>query len=903
MASRPAKRQRRATIVLSDDSDDVELPSPNVSKPSLQREITLDGRTSQTVSPTKPTKGKSISKRATPKASPKSSPEKTRKKTRSKTEPDQSRSLHNFFGKATEEQRWTRKSATPDLDLENGELGDAIEDDDLSDETLQDLRPRTDRASATLDRQKPTVPAIANLKNISNAGSLPSSQRFVRTTASRRGIANIGDQVHVPNQDRRPWADRYGPNNLEELVVHKKKVADVQNWLQGKINGSNSQKILTLKGPAGSGKTTTVSLLAKAMGLQMVQWHNPTVSETGASNSIAHQFDEFLNRGGYFGSLSFEHDSLDSECADQDPDHRVLVIEEFPANTTSNSTTLQSFRNVILQFLARARMASSSTFGGQRLPNDSVPPVVVIISETLLSSSTAFADGFTAHRLLGAEILNHPFVTVMEFNPVAPTFVTKALDLVIKKEARDSRRRRIPGPAVIQRLVEMGDVRNAVNSLEFLCVRGGDGSEWSGTVAAKTKKTSRDKDSVLLTEMEKNSLQLVSQRETTLDMFHAAGRIVYNKREDPRVRDTRAEPPPKPPDHLMHLYTPKTSQVDIEALLSETGTDIQTFISTLHENYILSCNGDHFEGSFDGCSDILSTADILNPENRPLRRGNTNPNAGVIQARVQAGSSDTLRQDEIGFHVATRGLLFNLPYPVNRANPPGGKRGDNFKMFYPASLRLWKPTEEMESLIEMFVHGDSSARADFRSGSGSVIPGVDGGVASWRTRTFTATRIPTIKSKSGTELGKQDGNDDDDDHELAPYSLPIHHAKDTLTLEILPFMTRIYAAKDHDISILERITRFNPSGFISSAAGEDGFEEDEHNDNDSGSAAGIGIGSIGTGVGPVPAPTQFKASSSGLRRNTMPRPGGQQKHDPSAAALNDVAVEKLYISDDDIEDY
>ncbi|KAL6249790.1 RFC checkpoint protein Rad17 [Rhinocladiella similis] len=885
MAPRPAKRQRRSTIVLSDDSDEVDRPLAKTQKSNHQREITLDGRTSQNVSPVKTAKGKSIAKKAAaPKASPHSSPEKQRKSTRIKAEPEKSGSLHNFFNKATAEERWRKKSVTPDVDAENAELLDAIEDDDLSDDTLQELGLKTDTPGSVADRRKPAVPSIASLRNGSNEGTLPSSQRFVRPSAISRPPSKDADQT-LPEEGHRPWADRYGPNNLEELVVHKKKVSDVQNWLQGKIEGRNGQKILVLKGPAGSGKTTTLSLLAKSMGLQLVPWHNPAVSETGGKSSVALQFDEFLNRGGRFGSLAFGQDSTQSEASKPDLAHRVLVIEEFPATMARLSNALQSFRSVILQYLVRSRAASTAFLRGQQKPDNDPPPVVIIISETLLSSSTALTDSFTAHRLLGPEILNNPYVTVMEFNPVAPTFVTKALDIVMKKEARESRRRRVPGPAVIQKLAEMGDVRSAVNSLEFLCLRGDDNSEWSGTVAAKVKKSS--KDSVPLTDMERNSLQLVSQRETTLDMFHAAGKIVYNKREDPRVLDTRAEPPPKPPDHLMHLYSPKASQVDIEALLNETGTDIQTFISTLHENYMLSCNGDTFEECFDGCSDILSVSDVLNPESRPNHRANSNPYASIIQANLQSASSDTLRQDEISFQVATRGLLFNLPYPVNRASPPGGKKADTYKMFYPASLRLWKPTEELDSLIEMYVNGDAlglGSGAQSHKSSGTT---GDGGVATWRTRTFGADAYP------GTDPGSRF---DDEDEEG---SRQIRYAKNTLTLEVLPYMTRIFAAQSKDTGVLERITKFRPNAFLSPAVGDQGFEDDDGdttaNTTESAPfppAASKSSGSASGRIGSGPPHVSLRKTEATTLSGAGTVDGGIDPGD----------VEKLYISDDDIED-
>lgn len=616
------------------------------------------------------------------------------------------------------------------------------------------------------------------------------------------------------------------------------------------------------------------------MGLDLVSWHNPVIADSGPTNSIALQFDEFLNRGGQFGGLTFDGQSPGS------PSHktttgRILLIEEFPATITTSSSTLQSFRSVLSRYLARANHSHSIAMRGQQGGGDISPPVVIIISETLLSSSTALADSFTAHRLLGPEILNNAYVTSMGFNPVAPTLVTKALDLVVKKEARDSGRRRMPGPAIMQRLSEMTDVRSAVNALEFLCVRTGDGSEWSGTIAAKQKKSSKDKMGVHLTDMEKNSLQLVSHRETTLDMFHATGKIVYNKREDPRVQDTRAEPPPKPPDHLMHLYSPKASLVDIEALLNETGTDIQTFVSTLHENYILSCNGDTFEEVFDECSDSLSVSDILNPDSRPYRRANNSLSAGIAQANFQAGSSDTLRQDEISFHAATRGLLFNLPYPVHRASVPGGKRGDNTKMFYPQSLRLWRSTEEIESLIEMFVHGTDINQMESRN-PGSVIPGFDGGVASWQSRTF---------------MGLHSMRNDEDEEEMLQPPPQVRYNKDVLTLEVLPYLTRIKSSRKEDIKLLERITQFGPNVYLPTLPeNEDAFDYD------------LDVKDMLLSQPRKAGPMLSSPSKTGTARGFM-KPVSVTSGSSSAAAGSvgvsvggAPSIEKLYLDDDDIID-
>ncbi|RVX69886.1 hypothetical protein B0A52_05721 [Exophiala mesophila] len=868
MASRPAKRQRRSTLTNSDDNQDYVPPATRAFRSSTQREITRDGKTSSNPSPTKPAKTKPVAKRQPPKPSPKSSPDKSRKNSaKSPKSPEKSKSLHSFFSKVTEEERWRKKSLTPDLISENGELGDdIIEDDDLSDETLQELGSRANKAATSLERPKPLLSSVASLKN--GLGSAPSSQRFVHQNVSNHVKVKVEDEDAMLSQTHRPWADRYGPQSLDELVVHKKKVSD---------------KILVLKGPAGSGKTTTVALLAKSMGLQLVFWQNPGTNDGGRTNSIAVQFAEFLNRGGQFESLVLakEHSSSAS-----DVHGRILVVEEFPTSNTS----VQSFRSAVQQYLARGRAGPGPGFSSQ--PPGNEPPVVMIISETLLSSSTALSDSFTAHRLLGPEILNHPYVTTIEFNPVATTFVSKALDLVIKKEARDSKRRRIPGPAVIQQIAEMGDVRSAVNSLEFLCLRNEDGSEWSGRVAGvKAKKSS--KDALPLTEMEKNSLQLISQRETTLDMFHAVGKIVYNKREDPRVQDTRAEPPPKPPDHLLHLYTPKASLVDFDALLNETGTDIQTFISTIHENYILSCNGDLFDQSFDGCSETLSASDVLNPDSRPSRRANNNPNASIIQANLQAGSSDTLRQDEISFQVATRGVLFNLPNPVNRASVPGGKRGDNFKMFYPQSLRLWKKIEETDSMVAMLSH---DVGANHSPGSNNTLSSdADQGVATWRSRGIGNGVTP-----AHMEVG--DGRSDEEE---PPLTYQLRRSRDTMIMEILPFAQRILSARAQDTRILDRITKFRPSAFNPSLSDLDADVDVEaegevdasfHDDRmDAGSDA-TGVASSTMPPPPYPLLSKSRFQTAGLPKKGLGSNTAQTTTAPTPA------IETLYLEEDDIVD-
>ena len=144
--------------------------------------------------------------------------------------------------------------------------------------------------------------------------------------------------------------------------------------------------------------------------------------------------------------------------------------------------------------------------------------------------------------------------TLIEFNKIAPTFLTKALELVIQKEARVSGRKRTLGPLALKQLGEVGDIRNAIGSLEFLCARGDQGVDWSGHVSfGKPKKSSRS--SAALTKMEQESLELITQREATLGIFHAVGKVVYNKREEDTVKDNSSTSMAQPPSPIFSSQT------------------------------------------------------------------------------------------------------------------------------------------------------------------------------------------------------------------------------------------------------------------------------------------------------------------------------------------------------------
>ena len=642
----------------------------------------------------------------------------------------------------------------------------------------------------------------------------------------------------------------------------------------------HAKRVLILKGPSGSGKTATLTALAKTLNLDIAEWRNPVGSEFASESflSMAAQFEDFLGRSCKFGSLDFHSSgniedlvsSTNSIQGLKEEKNKVILIEEFPNTFTRTSTALHSFRSSVLHYLAASTPPPGKFFSSKHQCVESITPLIMIISETLLTTSTAAADSFTAHRLLGAEILNHPGVSLIEFNPVASTFLAKALNLVIQKEARQSGRRRTPGDVLLKRLGEVGDVRSAIGSLEFLCVRGDDGSDWGGRVAAKVKKGA--KKASALTKMEQESIEMVTQREATLGIFHAVGKVVYNKRDENSTVDSKNEMNGQTPYHLSHHARPNTSQVSVAELIDETGTDTQIFVSALHENYALSCDGPSFTDSLNGCLDALSDSDLLSPlRGDRIHSGGTGRSFGG--SLFQGAGTDNLLQEEMCFQVAVRGLLFALPYPVKRSAAiivPGGQysnRQDTFKMFYPTSLRLWKQTEEIEGLIDRWM--------DTSHASPTLKP-VAGSVESW------ANKSSNLHTKGPSSLTLYD----------APMALQIraNAARTEMVLEQLPYIAKI-KQRDMDRSRLrelDKITQFHGVEQLKDQVSDEADEDEPVSST--------------TTLWTTDDPLELKDSSRARGAEPPVRAESRRDRGFDLEIPTETAIGKLVLSDDDIED-
>lgn len=831
-----AQGRRRKTVLSSDDEVD-SVPAV----PVEAQEATETKPAKRPSSKAKPSTSTSTETRVT--KSP-SKPRQTRQPTKPVVEAQPkpaNKPISSFFSSAAQPRRPLSQHSTPPIsDKPNSQESDINDDIEADDAVLS----QTSRIAQTLRKRKLIKDDVTDTDR---HGPPPPSQKFRKVSAATKVSTNSAPVL----ADTRPWTERFAPIDLSELAVHKRKITDVRNVLESALSDRATPRLIVLKGAAGTAKTTTVSLLAKEMGVGITEWKSPVGTDAASSafTSYSSQFEDFVLRSGNFARLDMvsSHGMVQPAPATQDHAKQIMLVEEFPNTFAKSSPALQIFRNTILQYLAA--------------PSSSSPaPMVMIISEALLSTTTASADSFTAHRLLGPAILNHPRTAPIDFNNIAPTILVKALDAIVIKESRRSGRRFAPGPAVLKHLAETGDIRSAVSSLEFLCLAGDESGAWSSKVAF-TKPKGRAEPA--LTKKEQEALRLISNRESSLGIFHAVGRVVYNKRVDP------SSPVPQPPTYLPQHRKPKVPEHDPNTLIDEVGTDTSTFVGALQENYALSCSSSLSEDALDslnGCIDALSDFDMLSCD----RFG--------FGTRMSSGSAqDNLRQDDISFQTAVRGILFWLPTPVNRLAglPRGAKRGDEFKMFFPSSSKLWKEKEEFEGTLESVV--STMHQLAVGSNSSSISASTES-VAAWK-------RQQTLDVTS------------QDDQDAAVTTTPLSTtllssgAKTELLLERLPYAAQILPSQQDmppslvtGIQTLTRISAMHPAITALDDAALDAVEDNEMDAQQS-------------------EWTDRPDAESAVAKRSKKQQG--QKGEFEGGGLHipvEHAVERLVLSDDDIED-
>ena len=220
----PVKRQKRLIVLSSDDEGSDSKPAP---KPDPTRFKTKATKSNS--------RGSSISTRSGPNTIAREDTAKPRAAGKAQT----SRPISLFFGAGTQAQQPKNQKPPEAVTPEAQDHEDLIVDDSPV-ENVIDQGERSTKTALDSSKKAPQRSydnaATTNRPSIQGGGQrfiIPEHSSSVGITSGTSVVAKAKSNAI----DLRPWAERYGPTNLEELMVHKKKVLDVRSWLENALRG------------------------------------------------------------------------------------------------------------------------------------------------------------------------------------------------------------------------------------------------------------------------------------------------------------------------------------------------------------------------------------------------------------------------------------------------------------------------------------------------------------------------------------------------------------------------------------------------------------------------------------------------------------------------------------------
>ncbi|GIY34937.1 cell cycle checkpoint protein RAD17 [Caerostris extrusa] len=292
----------------------------------------------------------------------------------------------------------------------------------------------------------------------------------------RKHSAFISEKLHS-SKEIIPWVDEFTPLTIHDLAVHKKKISEVQSWLQNYLLHQNKGKaspILLLTGPPGVGKTATIKALCKYLNAELFIWSNTQQEKQWKADvDFISYIEDFRENENQTVAFRIPNAFL------RKPDDFHSIIKKFSLNGNY--------------------------------------PAVFIISDNAKGESAE-------NRLFPKDLQTSLRITNINFNPVAPTMLMKILNGINNSSKLQSSSIKL-SKAQLESIVSdsKGDIRNAINTMQFLCM----------TQSAKPK-FSQKKD----TSKTKESEVCALKRDSSLFLFHALGKILYCKR-DPSLKSEK----------------------------------------------------------------------------------------------------------------------------------------------------------------------------------------------------------------------------------------------------------------------------------------------------------------------------------------------------------------------------
>ncbi|KAM3161038.1 RAD24-like protein [Lachancea thermotolerans] len=311
------------------------------------------------------------------------------------------------------------------------------------------------------------------------------------------------------------WYLKHRPRNLQDLALHKQKLQDVRDVLQAMISGKSEHRILLLTGPAGCSKSTSVHLLSE----ELVQnYREKTCTMFQMRESAAPSVVEYDSNNYSLNSSKLDHfdDFLGQSMYKIGPNLTIILIEDFP--NVFNPQTRNLFQQSLLRWLYSSQKA--------------LPPLVISLTECEIQSTETTSSFFSVdtqficETVLGREVLSHPGVKRIKYNPINKTLLKKHLKNVCVKE----REAFFPGKwekreVFIKKIIEhCGDIRSAISALQL----------WAESGA--------------------QSAFDIDTREQSVSYFHGLGKLLYGSKDtdsdNNTINDLMASTPLTQSDNL-----------------------------------------------------------------------------------------------------------------------------------------------------------------------------------------------------------------------------------------------------------------------------------------------------------------------------------------------------------------
>ncbi|GAV29391.1 hypothetical protein PMKS-002891 [Pichia membranifaciens] len=447
----------------------------------------------------------------------------------------------------------------------------------------------------------------------------------------RRKIDEVRGIQKTKNRDI--WVNETRPVSIEELCIHKRKLEDLNKEINELVFSRTDNKVLIVSGPSGSGKSTSVKLMANLamkskIELLKKQVVGSEISDTfgtsiGSPDDFIVDFNILKDSHSGNSSVTYFGEFLNQCKMLTGFNEKCVVIEELP--NIFHKETHVAFQKAITSWLDL-----NSTF--------QLPPLIICITEYDIENDLNWSNGtsFTIDNTVKVEtVLGYKLMQYenngwrrVRFNKVAKTFLKKALNRALTLEKIKSNKLI---ELQIERLSSLGDLRNAINTLEF----------WFKFQYEGDEPIDYDEDSI-------------DGKETGLDIFHSIGKIIYGtKHEKEEFEDFRKR-------HNIKINTTQVESdvVTVDNVSSEVMSHLIRFNLCCLENYSLI--------DPPMCDDLTRLMDILSLSDDMVKRSEGYGNSSVLQ--------NTSFYNCFGLRIYCQSLKRQSQSNQSRSNSHGKKR-------------------------------------------------------------------------------------------------------------------------------------------------------------------------------------------------------------------------------------